>query len=107
MILLTIITGKMSKVSLYHFDNELENNGFFDICSDKYIKTNYFSNVSDKCKYAIISDFLSNLSRNKKFTSVVSTVSFPIFDGKEIIGTQGYYPILQDCLKDYIKETQN
>lgn len=103
MILMTIITGKLPKISLYHFDKQAEYNSPFDVCSDKYIKTNYDSNVSNKCKHVIIDEYINSLSKNKKFSSVVSTIDFPIFDGKDIIGTQGYYNIMQDCLKDYIK----
>lgn len=61
MILLTIITGKLPKVSLYHFDKRAENGGAFDICSDKYIKTNDHSNVSKECKDIIINKYINSL----------------------------------------------
>lgn len=104
MILLTIITGKMSKISPYHFDRGLHDNGFFNICSDEFIKTNHPKNVSPYCKKLIIEKFLDEgLSKNKQFLNVTTTVSFPIFDGKEITGSMGCYSVIQNCIEEYIK----
>lgn len=106
MLILTIITGKMSKISFYHFEQQSEDINFFDLCSDKYIKTNYAANVSNGCRENIIQQFIDDLSENEKFTSVVSGVEFPIFNGKAIVGSRSYYPVLQDCLKDYMSKLE-
>jgi hypothetical protein len=102
--ILTIITGKMSKISPYHFETNDHDNGVLDVCSDKYKQTHLPSNVSVACKELIINDFLTKLARYPKFDTQVGRINFPIFDGQEIIGTQGYYTVIQDCLKDYLKD---
>jgi len=103
-IVLIIITGKMSKISLYHFDRQIRGNGMFDVCSDQYIKDDSFSNVSDKLKKRIIEDYINFLSKDDNFENVVGSISFPIFDGRGIIGKRGYYPVMQETLRKYLKQ---
>jgi hypothetical protein len=105
-IIMTIMTGKMVKVSPYSFDNQTEGNSFFNICSDRFKKTNYPSNVSDKCKELIISDFIHHLSGDSKFTAPTSSVEYPIFDGKEFIGTQSWHSVMKNSLSDYVRKTK-
>lgn len=103
-IIMTIVTGKMVKVSPYEFDWKKEDNTFFNICNDKFIKTNYDSNVSSKCKELIISDFIEHLSRDNNFHFPTTEIDYPIFDGKDIVGTQTYYSVIQKSLKDYVRK---
>lgn len=103
MLLLTIITGQPSKVCVYHFTKRSEGNTLFDITDDYYIKTQQVKNVSVLCKEQIINSFVQNLQRNQKFNNVVSSIDFPLFDGKDIVGTQGYTAVLDECLQDYVK----
>jgi len=102
-IILTVITGKLSKVSPYHFDKQSEDNSFFNICNDKFKKINYPSNVSENCKIAIIRDFIDHLTEDKNFASNVNTVKFPIFNGKEIIGNSNLHSVISKSLNEYIK----
>lgn len=101
---MTIITGKMVKVSPYEFDGQKEDNTFFNICNDKLTKTNYPSNVSKNCKEIIIADFIDHLSRDTNFHYPTTKIEYPVFDGKEIIGIQTYYSVIQKSLKDYIRK---
>jgi len=102
MIIITIVTGKLSRVSPYDIVHDtIEYDSVFDITSDDLIKTNYPQNVSDSCKEIIIEDFIESLSKNPKFHNPTCHTSYPIFNGKEIIGNQGYYPVLLECLEDY------
>jgi len=101
---LTIITGKLAKISPYHADKPLlHDNSMFDICSDKYIKTDTPRLVTDWCKERIIKDFINHLSKDDKFIIPVNDAKFPIFDGKEIIGESNVYSVMEDSLKDYIR----
>lgn len=100
-IILTIFTGKLPKISAYHWDRNSENNTSTDFCSDKYIKTNMCRNVSNECKQLIIEDFLSHLMKDEKFINPVHKAIFPIFDGKEIIGQTSVSTVIQKSLKDY------
>jgi hypothetical protein len=102
-LIMTIITGKMVKISPYHFDKQSDNNTFFNICSDKYIKINLTNNVSKSAKIKIIQEFISHLSKDENFTNPVNQAKFPIFNGSEIIGTSNYYSVIEDSLKEYSK----
>jgi hypothetical protein len=95
-IILAIITGKMPKISVYHFDKGSHFNDLFDICSDTYIKTNSSKNVSDDCKMFIINEFIDYLHKQEEFKNVVSSINFPIFDGKEVIGDKGFYTTITE-----------
>jgi hypothetical protein len=78
MLILTIITGKLSKISVYHTWNTTDTS-IFNICSDEYIKTNFPSQVSDKCKKKIIQDFIDyiiNLNYNSKSKIMVDRLDF-------------------------------
>ena len=95
-IFLAIITGKMPKISVYHFDKRSRFNDLFYICSDTYIKTNSSKNVSDNCKMFIINEFIDYLHKQEEFKNVVSSINFPIFDGKEVIGDKGFYTTITE-----------
>lgn len=104
-IIMTIITGKLSKISNYHLIHDsIECDGPLDICSDKLIKTNFSSNVSINCQKSIIMDFIDSLNKNQRFKNPTSQVKYPIFNGQSLIGTQGYYPVLLKCLDEYIND---
>lgn len=103
MLILTIITGKMSKISVYHFNERSHDNSFFDVCNEYYIKTNNPSMVTPKCKKQIIEDYISYLNTCKDFSNVISGIDFPIFDGVDIVGSQGHYPVMKKCLDEHIK----
>ena len=101
-IIMTIITGKMIKVSPYHFDKQSDNNGFFDICRDKYIKINHPSNVSDSCKKIIIADFIDYINRDEYFYSNANNTDFPIFSGSKIVRRIGIKEAMRNGLNNYI-----
>lgn len=105
-ILLSIITGKMPKISVYHSQNDgvsFEQTPI-NICSDKFKKVYRKDVVDDYTKQSIIEDFLSHLLNDKKFINPVNEVSFPIFDGKNLIGDQSVSFIIEESLKDYIQK---
>ena len=103
-LILTIITGKRVNVSPSIFLNFSEDTSTWDICSDKYQKINNPDNVSLRCKELIIDDFISHLTDDLNFHNPTSLVNYPIFDGIEIIGTRGYYSVIEKSLNNYIKE---
>lgn len=100
--ILTIITGKKVKVSHYHNEDNLDGNTPFNICSDKFIKTQYASNVSIKAKREILEDFLSHLEKDKKITSITDDILFPTFNGKEVNGNRGFSPVLRESIQNYL-----
>lgn len=102
--IMTIITGKMVKVSIYHFDSKKDDNTLFNVCNDKFKKTNYASNVSSECKKTIINNFIEHLVKDENFHNPLSDIEFPIFDGKEIIGNDSYLNVIQTSLDDFIKQ---
>ena len=103
-LVLTVITGKMPKISPYHFDRQIRGDGMFDICSDKYIEDNTFSNASEDLKRRIIDDYILFLGKQDNFTNIVNPISFPIFDGRGIVGKRGYYPVMKEALTKYLKQ---
>lgn len=100
-IIMTIITGKMTKISPYHMDHHSFDCSPISICSDKYIKTNRPSLVSDEAKLRIIQDYIDNLASDPKFRHIMAEVDFPIFDGKEIIGSSNFHSEVMSHLKTY------
>lgn len=100
--ILVIVTGKQPKVSCYHNDLNSHNSDVFDICNDKYIKTNHQSNVSPDCKRLIIDEYLRWLGNDKKFTDIANGMDFPIHSGNEIIGTQSYFSVMDDIKTEFI-----
>lgn len=103
-IIMTIITGKMVKISHYHLDKSYLDNNAFDICSDKYIKTDKERLVSEKAKKLIIEDFIAYLSTQTNFNIPVSKANFPIFDGDKIIGNSNVYSVMEECLENYLNK---
>jgi len=103
MFILTLVTGKLSKVSPYHLDRATGNHGLTGICSDQFIKTDDVRLVSARCKRTIIQEFISELSTYDDFANVVSDIDFPLFDGKEVYGATRYNSVIQNCLNQYIK----
>ena len=59
--------------------------------------------VTPKCKKQIIEDYMSYLNSCRDFTNVINQVNFPIFDGVDIVGSQGHYPVMKKCLDEHIK----
>ncbi len=57
-IIMTLVTGKLCKISTYHSYHNSHDANPFEVCKDRYIKTQYPTNVSVTCKRQIISDFL-------------------------------------------------
>jgi hypothetical protein len=106
-IIMTIITGKMVKISHYHLDKDCFNNNAFDICSDKYIKTDKMNMVTDAVKKQIINHFIAHLSASKEFLNSTSDIKAPIFDGKDIIGTKGLFPLLDEEKEKFIQSLKN
>ena len=72
-IYLTIVTGKMSKVSIYHFIKEPVNSNFYDICGDEYIKATKQSQLSNECKETTIKRFLLHLEATEGYNNSGST----------------------------------
>ena len=103
-IIMTIITGKMVKISHYHMEKNSLDNSAIDICSDKYIKTDKVHLVSEKAKKLIIEDFIEHLSTEGEFYNPVSRANFPIFDGNEIIGESNVYSVMYKCLDNYLNK---
>jgi len=91
-IITTIITGKLVKVSPYHF---VKGEGeFYNLASDKHEKVKNISLVSERVIEHIIDNYIKELGGNENFENVVINVEFPIFDGNRVIGHRGYYPVL-------------
>ena len=89
-IIMTIITGKLPKISLYHFDSSFKGHNGFNICSDKFIKENIPSEVSNEAKHKIIEDFIFSLAKEEQFHNIMCDIEFPLFNGKEVYGTTYY-----------------
>ena len=106
-IIMTIVTGKMVKISHYHMEKTSFDNGVFDICSDKYIKTDKVNMVTDVVKRQIINQFITHLSVSREFLSSTSDIKVPIFDGKDIIGTKGLFPLLNEEKEKFIQSLKN
>ena len=100
-ILMSIITGKISKVSIYHMGKF----GIspFDVCSEKYIKIENSDFVDSYTKEEIIRKFINHLSKDEKFSNVVDGIDFPIFDGVEITGSTNFNDVISKSLNEFIK----
>lgn len=106
-IIMTIVTGKMVKISHYHIEKNSFDNSIFNICSDKYIKTDKMNMVTDAVKKQIINHFITHLSASKEFLNSTSDIEVPIFDGKDIIGTKGLFPLLDEEKEKFIQSLKN
>ena len=102
--ILTVFTGKLPKISYYHFDHQTFNNSFFDVCSDKYKVINRNDMVHEDCQKRIIKDFLLYLQSDKNFKNPISEVDFPIFDGKHIMGSTNINGVMQKSLIEYFNK---
>jgi len=100
---LSIVYGKMPKISAYHFNTSSQDNGVFDITNDKYIKTNSPDNVSGNCKRIIINEFINHLYSTNEFSNVIEDVEFPVFDGKEVVGNINFFTVVKNinALRQY------
>lgn len=67
------------------------------------VKISPYHNVNDKCKEIIIKDFIEHLTNDEYFMNPVNKAKFPIFDGESIIGNSNVYSVIEDSLKQYIK----
>lgn len=103
-LIMTIITGKIPKVSAYHFDKTDYGNNVINICNDKNIKCDNVNYVSDKVKKKIISDFIHELSKDDKFNIPTSKINYPIFNGEKIIGHASWYSIVDTILNEKYKD---
>lgn len=103
-IFLTFITGKLPKISAYHFDHATHHNSIFDICNDKYIKVNNSYVVSDLAKKKIISEFIDSLHKQEQFRNATSKTNFPMFDGVDIIGNRGFFSAIREQVDNYLKD---
>lgn len=75
-VVLTIITGKLSKISAYHLWHNSHDANPFEVCSDNFIKTQLPQNVSASCRVQIISEFLNtSLDNNTDIKRMESKLS--------------------------------
>ena len=102
--ILSIITGKMPKVSVYDYVNDTFDCGAFGACNDKFLTVNRVDKIHKDCQKRIIQEFLTYLQGDENFKNPISDVDFPIFDGKEIIGTQSCYTVIQKSLTEYFNK---
>lgn len=104
-IFMTMVTGKLVKVSAYHSENSIFDSTVFNITNDKHIKIDQPYFVSEECKIRIIKYFIDHLERDENLTSPISdsNCKFPMFDGSRIIGESNVHSVINKSLKDYIK----
>ena len=93
--------GKLPKVSLYHWTNKSTLYTTKDMYNDINCQVISVDDVPTKIKQKIIEKYIDSLYENDIFASNIQSIDIPIFDGKEIVGTQGIYEILNQ-----VKEQQ-
>lgn len=75
-IIMTLITGKLCKISTYHHYHNSHDANPFEVCSDNFIKTQLPQNVSASCRVQIISEFLNtSLDNNTDIKRMESKLS--------------------------------
>ena len=63
-VVITLFTGKLCKISIFHSYHNLHNANPFCLCDDEFIKTTNPKNVSVSCEYLIISSFINATADN-------------------------------------------
>jgi hypothetical protein len=99
---MTVITGRLATISPHKLIEDGDAYSW-NLCSEKHIKAQYIADVDVRVKEQIIRKFVAHLG-DSQFDVVIKDVSFPIFDGKDVIGEQGYYPVLNKEIDNFIKE---
>lgn len=82
--------GKLPKASLYHQVKHTITN----LYEDENCQVTSTDDVPQRIKRQIIEDYLLALYDNKEFQTNVATISIPIFNGKEVIGTKSVSNLL-------------
>lgn len=95
--------GKLPKVSLYHWNNNSSLYKTKDIYNDVNCQVKMEEDVPQHIKERIVSGYINTLFENKSFKANVRGMNIPIFDGKEVIGSSGINPVLQQAKVEYLK----
>lgn len=88
--------GKMPKVSLHHRIMRNENHTFKDTYNRLDTQTTRLEDVPDYIKKQIITDYINRLDNDIRFKANLRSVNIPIFDGKDIIGNESIFGLLND-----------
>ena len=95
--------GKLPKVSLYHWAV----NGCLFTTKGIYNDVNHqvfnVKCVPSRVKEQIIEDYIDELYKNKMFQGNIQSLVIPLFDGKDIYGTQSVIQIFSDVKHSYLK----
>lgn len=95
--------GKLPKVSFYHWAVNgclFTTKGIYNDVNHQVYNTKC---VPSKVKGQIIEDYINALRGNEVFKANVNDVDIPIFDGKEIIGNQSLYHLLERIKSNHLK----
>lgn len=98
-ILLTIITGKLPKISPYHLLNHYDYSGIDLIKStyiDRYSQVDALDLVSDATKKRIIDNFIHDISKDRIIHPSLLENSIPIYEGNKNIGNMSYVSALKE-----------
>lgn len=98
-IILTIITGRLPKISPYHLINHYDYTAIDLIKStylDRYRKVDALDLVSDATKKRIIDNFIHDISKDRIIHPCLLENSIPIYEGNKSIGNMSYVSALKE-----------
>ena len=100
MFIVSLFTGKMPKVSVYHFE-KYSDSTLFDVTSDKYIKTDRPDLVTDECKKRIIEEYIDQIKTDPVFYEKCKDLNFKVIN-ENLHKDYSIYQMLHKIKNDYI-----
>jgi len=96
--------GKLPKVSTYHRVTRQDFYSLKSIYNDINAQVLKTDDVPTHIKDKVIEEYLDALMQDIVFRSNVLSIDIPMFDGKEVIGTSGIYPLLNEVKTKHLNK---
>jgi len=95
--------GRLPKVSIYHL---YKYNSLYEdkhrIFNDEKYQVTSVTDVSEGVKQRIIDAYIDALYQDETFKNNVASVNIPLFNGKEIIGSQSLRGVLRKVKEELL-----
>ena len=94
--------GKLPKVSFYHWTFNRSLYTTKDIYNDVNCQCISVTDVPTRVKQKIIENYIDSLFDNDKFRNNVASIDIPMFDGKDIMGSESIVNVLNKVKEEQL-----
>lgn len=93
--------GKLPKVSIYHRYIKYTY-GVGEVFNNENAQVKNVSDVPKHIKDNIVQCYINELYSSNKFIANISSIDIPIFDGKDIMGSESVITLLMETKEKYL-----